>query len=169
MRLTTMMRARLCFAVVLFATLAIALPAMSAASGPGATTTLSRNGAGRILGSVWDAKNAGIPSARVRLRNVSTGRIEAVTVSNEAGQFTFVNVEGGNYVLEVVNAQGAVLGVGQTFVIGGTDTVATFVRLGSKVPWFSGFFNNAAAGAVATAATVGVTAVSPGQPSSAGR
>jgi hypothetical protein len=62
-----------------------------------------------------------------------------------------------------------VLGVGQTFVIGAADTVATFVRLGSKVPWFSGFFNNAAAGAVATAATVGVTAVSPGQPSSAGR
>ena len=41
------------------------------------------------------------------------------------------------------------------------ETIVTFVRLGTKVPWFEGFFVNAAASVAAAAASMGVTAVAP--------
>ena len=41
------------------------------------------------------------------------------------------------------------------------ETVATFVRLAARSPWFSGFFGNAASGLAAVAASTGVTAVAP--------
>jgi hypothetical protein len=43
------------------------------------------------------------------------------------------------------------------------ETVATFVRLGSKAPWFNGFFSNAAAAVASSAAAAGITAVAPEQ------
>jgi hypothetical protein len=76
-------------------------------------------------------------------------------------------VHPGLYVLEVVNSEGDVIAVGQPFAAARGESVATFVRLGAKPPGFSSFFSNAAAAAVATAASLGVTAVGPGaQPSS---
>jgi hypothetical protein len=48
-----------------------------------------------ILGAAWNADDSPIAGARLRLRNGITGRIEATTVANAAGQFSFANVEGG--------------------------------------------------------------------------
>jgi hypothetical protein len=117
--------------------------------------------AGAILGSVWDASNTGVPDVMVRLRNVSTGRINATVHTNEAGQFTLQNIEGGNYVLEVLNSSGRVVAVGHPFAVAPGETIATFVRLGTKVPWFAGFFGNAATALSTAAASVGVTAIAP--------
>lgn len=141
---------------------ATALPPVKAGTALAGSTT-----AGTILGTVWDAQNRPVPDAQVRLRNLTTGRVEATTRASNAGQFTFQNVEGGNYVLELVNDQGRVIAIGQTFSVAPSETVATFIRLGARLPWFAGFFNNAAASAVSTAAGLGVTAVSTtGQPAS---
>lgn len=121
--------------------------------------------AGTILGTVWDAQSQPIADAQVRLRNLTTGKVEATARAGQSGQFTFQNVEGGNYVLELLNDEGRVVAVGQTFSVAPVETVATFVRLGARLPWFSGFFNNAAASAVSTAAGLGLTAVGvTGQP-----
>lgn len=121
-----------------------------------------------ILGAAWKTDNTPIPDARLRLRNVTTGRVEATTVANAGGQFTFEQVEGGSFVIELVNEQGKVLAIGQVFSLGPGETVATFVRLGARAPWFSGFFSNAAATAVTAASGLGVTALgSDGQPVSA--
>jgi len=68
------------------------------------------------------------------------------------GQFSFAHIEGGTYVVELLGENGKVVTVGQAFVIGQGETVATFVRLGTKVPWFTGFFQNAATAAVSTGA-----------------
>lgn len=121
-----------------------------------------------ILGTAWRADNTPIPQARVRLRNVTTGRVEATTIANGRGQFTFSNIEPGSYVIELVNDEGRVLALGQVFSLGPGETVATFVRLGARAPWFTGFFSNAATSAVAAASSLGVTALgSDGQPVSA--
>lgn len=53
--------------------------------------------------------------------------------------------------------------VGHAFVIAPGETVATFVRLGTKVPWFHGFFSNAASAVASTAASQGITAIAPVQ------
>lgn len=123
-----------------------------------------------IRGHAWTADNTPIPAARLRLRNVTTGKVEAVTIANEAGQFTFSDVEGGSYLVELVNDAGSVLAVGHLFSIGPGEIVGTFVRLGTRVPWFSGFFGNAAAAVASSAASQGITALAPVvRPASSGR
>jgi hypothetical protein len=116
-----------------------------------------------IRGAAWNADNSPIPGARLRLRDVGTGRIAATAIANDTGQFKFDNVEGGSYVIELVSESGKILTVGHTFTVAPGETVATFVRLGTKVPWFDGFFANAASAVAASAASLGVTALAPEQ------
>ena len=118
-------------------------------------------GAARITGGVWDAGDRGVGGVGVRLRNVTTGDIQASMRTDNAGQFLFQGVDAGSYVVEVVNGNGTIAAVGQSFAVGAGESVATFVRLGPKVPLMAGFFSNAAAAAVATAASLGVTAITP--------
>jgi hypothetical protein len=130
----------------------------STASGAGATLGAR---ATTILGSAWTANNAPIAQARLRLRNVVSGRIEATTIANDGGLFAFENVESGSYLVELVNEAGKIQVVGHVFTIAQGETVATFVRLGTKVPWFVGFFNNSVMAVSASAAAGGIAAIAP--------
>jgi hypothetical protein len=116
-----------------------------------------------ILGTAWNSDNTPIPSAKIRLRNVLTGKIDANTVASDLGQFSFDGVESGSYVIELVSDSGKVLAISHRFSLAPGETVATFVRLGTKLPWFHGFFGNAAASVATVAASTGVTAVAPEQ------
>lgn len=116
-----------------------------------------------ILGAAWKSDNSPIPNAKLRLRNVLTGRIEATTVANDMGQFAFTGIESGTYAIELVSDAGKILTLGHTFTVAPGESVATFVRLGTKVPWFNGFFGNAAAAASSTASSTGVTAIAPAE------
>ena len=135
--------------------------ALDVIAGRGTATTTSGIRAISILGTAWYADNTPIPFARVRLRNVSSGRIESHAAANERGQFAFQDVESGSYMIELVTEQGRVLTVGHTFSVAPGETVATFVRLGTRVPWLTGFFTNAAAAVASGAAAAGVTASAP--------
>jgi hypothetical protein len=112
-----------------------------------------------IVGSAWNADNSPIKFANLRLRDVEDGRIEALTKANDAGQFSFENVPAGSYVVELVNDAGKIETVGHVFTIAQGESVATFVRLRTKVPWMVTFFNNAAGAITATAASGGITAL----------
>jgi hypothetical protein len=112
-----------------------------------------------VMGTAWKADNTPIKDANVRLRNVVTGKIEGVARANDAGKFTFENIEGGTYVVELLTETGKVRTIGQVFTVAPGETVATFVRVGTKVPWLSAFFNNTAASVASTAATQGITAM----------
>lgn len=135
--------------------------ALDVIAGRGTAAATSGVRATSILGTAWHADNTPIPFARVRLRNGSTGRIESHAAANEMGQFAFQDVESGSYVIELVTDDGRVLTVGHTFSVAPGETVATFVRLGTRVPWFTGFFTNAAAAVASGAAAAGVTAIAP--------
>lgn len=135
-----------------------ARPVGPTASGAGAALGTR---ATTILGSAWTANNAPISQARLRLRNVISGRVEATAIANDAGQFAFENVEGGSYLVELVDEAGKIQVVGHIFTIAQGETVATFVRLGTKVPWFAGFFNNSVMAVSSTAASGGITAIAP--------
>jgi hypothetical protein len=90
------------------------------------------------------------------------------THGDELGRFTFLKVAAGSYIVELVDDNHNVLALGEMFSIGPTETVATFIRLGTATAWYGGFFGNAAIAAIAAAATVGVTALgNGGQPASA--
>jgi hypothetical protein len=121
----------------------------------------------RVACSVVDALDKGVPGALVRLRDVNNGQVTAAERTDAGGRLVIRRVHPGLYVLEVVNSEEDVIAVGQPFAAARGESVATFVRLGAKPPGFSSFLSNAAAAAVATAASLGVTAVGPGaQPSS---
>jgi hypothetical protein len=136
-----------------------------------------------ILGNVWTADNQPIPGARLRLRNVGSGKIEAVTAANEAGKFTFSGVEPGTYVVELVNESASVLAVSHVVPLAVDETVATFVRLGrsrgllgvfenaaAAVVTGAALFHNASTAVTAAAASLGITGVTPAsRPASAGR
>jgi hypothetical protein len=142
--------------------------AAAVAAGQARTTPAPR--AASVQGSAWNADNTPIPEARLRLRNVNSGKIVAATVADTGGRFTFAPVEPGTYLVELVSESGRMLAVGQVFTIARGETAATFVRLGAKVPWFSGFFSNAAAAAALAAASEGITALAPvGRPVSANK
>jgi hypothetical protein len=132
----------------------------------GEQVTLRQPGA--VIGTVWRQDNSPIANGLLRLRNVTTGRIVLGTQSDAMGRFSFPQVAQGSYIVELVDDAGSIRAVGHMFSVGPGDTVATFIRLGSRAGWFDGFFTNAAAAALATAASLGVTAVGDGpQPASA--
>jgi hypothetical protein len=121
------------------------------------------NGETSVRGAAWNFDNSPIAGAHVQLRNLVSGRVEASAVANETGRFAFAKIEGGTYAVELIGQNGKVLTVGHAFVIAPGETVATFVRLGTKVPWFSGFFGNAASAIAIAAASQGITAIAPVQ------
>ncbi len=124
-----------------------------------------------VIGFAWTATSAPIAYATVQLRNVTSGRAEARAVTDASGEFVFQNVEGNaTYVVELLDERGRVIALGQPFAVAPGETVATFVRLAARAPWFAGLFDNTAATVVSTAASLGVTAVAPSaQPASPSR
>jgi hypothetical protein len=111
-----------------------------------------------IIGTAWNADGSPIKGANLRLRNIVTGKVEAASKANDAGRFTFDNVEPGSYVVELVSDAGHVRTIGHTFTIAPGETVATFVRLTPKVPWTTAFFDSTAGSVTSTAAIAGVNA-----------
>ena len=135
------------------------VPRPAGARGSRAAGPASSSKTGSIVGSAWRADNTPIQGAHLRLRNVETGKIAAVTKADETGHFTLENVEGGNYVVELVTDTGRIETVSHVFTVAPGETVATFVRLGPRIPWSPLLFHNTAANVAATAATEGIAAI----------
>jgi hypothetical protein len=67
---------------------------------------------GTVNGKAEQCKSA-LSNHTVRARNVKTGEIAGTTITNSDGEFTFAALAASDYVFEVVDAQGKVLGVSQ--------------------------------------------------------
>ncbi|MCS7024516.1 MAG: TonB-dependent receptor [Bryobacteraceae bacterium] len=59
---------------------------------------------GQIVGTVLDANQAGVPGAKLRIKNLGTGFVREVT-ANETGQFRVLQLDAGTYEV-VAEAQG---------------------------------------------------------------
>ena len=148
-------------------TLAVAQESRAAVS-RSSSKTVAVVTTGTIAGTAWRGDTTPYPQARIRLRNVQNGRGIARTVSDGEGRFQFERVVPGAYVVELLSQDDRVLAVGDLFGVSAGQQSLTAVRLSSRAPWFSGFFGNAAAAAIAAASTLGVTATgSNGRPVSA--
>jgi hypothetical protein len=151
-------------AIMISAPLAAGGRASGQTAPPVATAHLRLSGI--VTGVALHRDNRPLSHALLRLRDATTGRSLTLTRADDSGRFRFDPVPPGSYVVELVDENGRVLAIGQMFSLAPHETVATVVRLGTDVHWYGGFFIGAAAAAMATAAIVGVTAVSDGPPAS---
>jgi hypothetical protein len=160
---------RLAAVAVLVALLPAGSGGLAAQISQGQPRGAARADAGTVIGTVWNRNDTPVATPRLRLRDATTGRIVQTTQGDPLGRFTFLRVPAGSYLVELVDQSGNVLALGQMFALGPLETVATFLRLGASIPWYAGFFSNAAAVALASAAALGLTAVGNGGQPASGR
>jgi SdrD B-like protein len=94
----------------------------------------------------------------VQLRNVSTGQLVGSTTTNAVGQFSFVGLTPGTYVVEVVNTAGQIVGTSGSVVISGGAArtgVSVTTSAATKVAAATGFSSHATA-IILSAAAAGV-------------
>ena len=132
--------------------------------GPSATATTPTQGTGKavISGTAVDASEAPIPNATVRLRNLITTQIDQTAVTGSRGQFTFSVRPDVPYVVEIVDAPGRILAVGDVVIPASGDAVATIVAIPAKLPTFAGMFTDTAGSVIAAATGLGLTSVQAG-------
>jgi hypothetical protein len=164
--------ARLGAAILILAMVASATGATRpAAAQPSAGRSGSRPPSlttGWVVGAAWKGDSTPYPKARIRLRNVETGRAVGRTISDGDGHFRFDDVATGAFVVELLSNDDRVLATGDLFSVNAGAEAVTAVRLTARAPWFGGFFGNAASAVIAAASTLGVTATgSDGRPVSA--
>lgn len=98
---------RRAFAVVLSAAMIVAaLPVTTTAAVRGAR----QEGTGTVQGVARNAQQQTLSDHTVQIRNVQTGQLAGSGTTNGAGQFTFAGLQPGNYVVEIVNAAGEIIG-----------------------------------------------------------
>src|SRR5215510_6209822 len=100
--------------------------------GPGAPAMRGQStSTGTVSGQVTDAQNAAVSGASVTLRDVTTNA-EQKTVTNQAGRYSFVHVQPGNYDL-LVSKSGFVQAklTGEKVTVGMTLTVNVPLQVGS--------------------------------------
>jgi len=164
---------RLLFAVAVAATILAAAPA--AAQQP--VLTPSRRaapvivtptpGATAIEGVTLTALSAPLPNASVRLRDVRSGRVTDATTSDKDGAFTFLRVDPGSYLVELVDRDQNVLAASPMLNLNAGELISTIVKLPLRMP-AAGLLGRGAPtllAVVAASAAAGVLAsTTPGQP-----
>lgn len=82
-----------------------------------------------IVGKVIDILRAPVAGVKVRLRNLTTGEIEEVVETNDKGEYAFALVKPGTYVVEMVLADGTVVGLSNAGSLARYETMQTVVQL----------------------------------------
>jgi hypothetical protein len=112
--------------------------------------------------SAVSATNTALPGRLVRLRDARNGRLVAANTTDEAGTFTFRDVDPGSYIIELLAGNQSVQATSALLSVDAGAVVFAVVRLPSRLEPAAGFFDRgvARAGAViAAAAAAGVLAV----------
>ena len=68
----------------------------------------------------------------VRLRNVDNGQLVGNTTSSATGQFSFPGLSPGNFVIEMVSANGTIIGTSASVALTAATMVATNVTVGAS-------------------------------------
>ena len=103
----------------------------------------------------------------VRLRDAVTGEVVGTTVTNVSGEFSFGELEVGDFIIEIIDQNGVILSVSSVLAMSPGQAVAALVRIPPPAPLLNNVLANAMGGAGAgpvasTAATVLGTASTSG-------
>jgi hypothetical protein len=115
-----------------------------------------------IVGYARGARNAPIASARLLLRDASTGQVQAPASADEYGRFAFLDMLPGGYVVELLDSNGAVVGTSEFITIGLNELRQTVVRGSGRMALtsFGGALRPTASDTIAAATSQGVNRVS---------
>jgi hypothetical protein len=133
---------------------------------PGPVAAVSRD-EGMIAGTT-------APSRFVRLRNVDTGMLVATVQSDQQGLFVFQNLPPGNYLLELLDASGAISSASSPITISSAGQSVTGISLRPASSSKLGFFTRTPGilllGAATAGSVVGIIAVKkPASPKQKGK
>lgn len=115
----------------------------------------------QISGVAFHADDSPIARAMLQLRNLVTGGVAGAAVANDAGQFVFLGMAPGIYIVELTSRRGKVLAVSDAVAVARTESAATFVREKGQPGSLENFFANAAVVVSSAAAATGITAIRP--------
>jgi hypothetical protein len=136
------------------ATRAARVGGVQAPAATGAINGVAQNSAGHTL-----------PNYTVQLRNLQTGQLSGVTMSNAAGSFSFAGLAPANYVVEVVNQAGAIVGSSAAIPVAEGATVSVTVSATAAAiagAAAGGAAAGGAAGGISTAVVITTVAAAAG-------
>lgn len=114
-----------------------------------------------LVGVAQTSLNMPIPYARVVVRNIRTGKVEARATANDIGRFSFLDLDPSSYVVELLGAAGSVVAASQVVPLGRGDVGQTTVRTIAAAPDVAATFGNRLTGTLqettTVAASTGVT------------
>src|SRR6187549_2799995 len=105
--------------------------ALAIAAAPINLIAAARFQAGAISG-VATVDGKPLANVTVRLRNVDTGQLVGNTTANASGQFSFSGLGAGNFVVETVAANGAILGTSATVALAAGAMAATGIAVATS-------------------------------------
>jgi Carboxypeptidase regulatory-like domain len=113
-----------------------------------------------LIAGVASIDGKPLANIAVRLRNVENGQLVGNTAADATGQFSFSGLNPGNYVVEMVSADGTIIGTSVNIPLATGVMAATNVAVGVSAAALGATGGVAAAGAAAAgaAATAGMSA-----------
>ena len=132
----------------------------------GASTLVLGAAAVQVVGVVWKSDDTPVEHPVLRIRNLQEGRAVARTTGTALGEFRFDRLEGGLYLIELLDESDRVLAVGQPLLVLPGETVGTFIRLRADRPFDEALFRGSAPVVVETAADAQVPAIGGGDAAS---
>jgi hypothetical protein len=106
-----------------------------------------------LISGVTAVDGKPFPNITVRLRNVDNGQLIGNTVANSAGGFSFNGLAVGNYVVEMVAANGTILGTSVGIALTPMAIVSTNISVGASAAALAAGGIGAAGAAVLGTAT----------------
>lgn len=83
----------------------------------------------KIIGTVIDLRQVPVSNVKVQLRNLVTGQVQQSTETNENGEYEFLIVDPGTYVVEMVLVDGYVVALSNAGSLARYETLQTVVQL----------------------------------------
>jgi hypothetical protein len=139
---------------------------------PLGVTGVGQTEAASIAGTATSSTGETLVNATVQLRDLATGTVSSTTTSSSTGAFSFAAINPGNYVVEVLNAAGQVVGTSASIsvaagaALSGVAVSATAAAVTATAASVAGISSIVAVTTAAAAAgVVGIVAVGQGDAS----
>jgi hypothetical protein len=117
-----------------------------------------------IRGTAISADEVPLPAQSVRLRNLNTSTIEQVSITDQAGVFSFITAPEIPYIVEIVDQPGRVVAVGDVVIGRAGEVTGGFVMVPAAIPAYSNAFKSTAGAVLSALGGTGLTALAPEAP-----